>query len=265
MIIALALYGLKSSGAEWKKTFASYIKNTLGYSPCIGADDNVYLRLEKNEDGEEYYSYLVVYVDDVLSIDKDPDKVLNLLINGDYRLKEPPECPTMYLGADISKYVIHDDATGTTCWAMSADSHVKKTIEVIQARLNADDVYFKGSKKAPKHPFSSQSYPPELDTTELCNDKQVQLYQSLIGIMTWLCEIGRIDILTEKSLLATYLVSPRLGHSHQALHIFKYLKYHSKSKCVFDPTYVDINDHHLPLEEQSATRAKFMKELYPTR
>ena len=263
VIIVRALYGLKSSGAEWKKTFASYIRDTLGYSPCIGADDNVYLRLEKNELGEEYYSYLVVYVDDVLSIHKDPDKVLNL-INRDYRLKEPPESPKMYLGADISKYEIPDDVIGaTTCWAMSADSHVKKALEVVQTKLKDDDVYFKGSKKAPEHPFSSQSYRPELDTTELCDDEQAQLYQSLIGIMTWLCEIGRIDILTEKSLLATYLASPRLGHLHQALHVFKYLKYHGRSKCVFDPSYVNINDHHLPLEEQSGTRAKFMKELYP--
>ena len=229
MIIVRALYGLKPSGAEWKKTFASYIKNTLGYSPCIGADNNVYLGLEKNENGEEYYSYLVVYADGVLSIHKDPDKVLNI-VNRDYRLKEPPECPTMYLGADISKYLIDDDISRTTCWAMSADSHVKKALEVVQAKLNADDVYFKGPKKAPEHPFSSQSYRPELDTTELCNDEQTQLYQSLIGIMTWLCEIGRIDILTEKSILATYLASPRLGHLHQALHVFKYLKYHSKSK-----------------------------------
>ena len=43
VIIVRALYGLKSSRAEWKKTFAIYIKNTLGYSPCIGADDNLYL------------------------------------------------------------------------------------------------------------------------------------------------------------------------------------------------------------------------------
>ena len=263
VIIVRALYGLKSSGAEWKKTFANYIKETLGYSPCIGADDNVYLRLEKTEHGEEYYSYLVVYVDDVLSIHKDPDKVLNL-VNRDYRLKEPPECPSMYLGADISKYEIPSDTTGaTTCWAMSADSHVKKALDVVQSRLNTDSVHFKGSKKAPEHPFSSQSYRPELDTTELCNDEQVQFYQSLVGIMTWLCEIGRIDILTEKSLLATYLASPRVGHLHQALHVFKYLKYHGRSKCVFDPSYVNINDHHLPIEEQATTKSKYMKELYP--
>ena len=100
VIIVRALYGLKSSRSEWKKIFAIYIRNILGYTSCIGADDNVYLRLEKNEEGEEYYSYLVVYIDDVLAIHKDPDKVLNL-VNRDYRLKEPPECLTMYLGADI--------------------------------------------------------------------------------------------------------------------------------------------------------------------
>ena len=48
VIIVRALYGLKTSGAEWKKTFSGYIKNTLGYSTCIGADDNVYLRSEKD-------------------------------------------------------------------------------------------------------------------------------------------------------------------------------------------------------------------------
>ena len=155
--------------------------------------------------GEEYNSYLVVYVDDVLSIHKEPDKVLNI-VNRDYRLKEPPECPSMYLGADISKYEINDGSAITNCWAMSADSHVKKALEAIQGRMKEDDVYFKGSKKAPEHPFSSQSYRPELDTTELCNDEQTQFYQSLIGIMTWLCEIGRLDILTEShSWLHTWL------------------------------------------------------------
>ena len=44
VIIVRALYRLKTSGAEWKKTFSSYIKNTLRYSACIGADNNVYLR-----------------------------------------------------------------------------------------------------------------------------------------------------------------------------------------------------------------------------
>ena len=60
----------------------------------------MYLRAEKYEDGNEYYSYLVVYVVDVLYIHKDPGKLL-ATANIDYRLKEPPECPTMYLRSDI--------------------------------------------------------------------------------------------------------------------------------------------------------------------
>ena len=56
VIIVRALYGLKTSGDKWKKTFSSYTKNTLGYSGYIGADNNVYLRAEKDEDGNDYYS-----------------------------------------------------------------------------------------------------------------------------------------------------------------------------------------------------------------
>ena len=146
---------------------------------------------------------------------------------------------------------------------MSANSHVKKSLELVQDRLWEDHVKFKGSNKTAEHPFYSQSHRPELDVTEECDKEQVQFYQILVGIMRWLCEIGRIDILTEVLLLSTYSSCPRVGHLHQALHVFKYLKDHKRSKCVFDPTYVDINDDHLPREERSATKAKYMKELYP--
>ena len=71
--------------------------------------------------------------------------------------------------------------------------------------------------------------------------------------MRWLCEI-ELDILTETSLLSTYLASPRIGHLHQA---------HKRSKIVFDPAYVDINDDHLPMEERASFKATYMKELYP--
>ena len=49
VIIICELYGLKSSGSEWKKTFADYIRHTLGFEPCLGPDDNVYPKLEKDE------------------------------------------------------------------------------------------------------------------------------------------------------------------------------------------------------------------------
>ena len=39
--------------------------------------------------------------------------------------------PTMYLGADICKNHVNGDISVTECWAMSANSHVKKALEVV--------------------------------------------------------------------------------------------------------------------------------------
>ena len=122
---------------------------------------------------------------------------------------------------------------------------------------------FKTSNKTAEHPFSSQSYRPELNLTEKCNEEQVEFYQSLVGMLRWTCEIGRIDILTETSLLSTYLTCPRIGHLHQALHVFKYLQDHKRSKVAFDPVLLDINDNHLPFEDRAINKVKFMSELYP--
>ena len=52
-------------------------------------------------------------MDDVLCIHKDPDKHLNL-VERDFRLKDPLECPAIYLVADISKFEIPNDENGVT-------------------------------------------------------------------------------------------------------------------------------------------------------
>ena len=133
---------------------------------------------------------------------------------------------------------------------------------MVDSILTRDGVQFKTSNKTTQHPFSTASYRPELDVTEYCDDKQVTLFQSLVGILRWLCELGRVDILTETSLLSHYLVCPRIGHIHQMLHIFKYLKEHKRSKLVIDPFYVSITNNHLPPEERSKTKAKYMAKQY---
>lgn len=123
-----------------------------------------------DKDGNEYYSYLVVYVDDILCVHKDPDEMLRI-INRDYTLKEPPSSPDMYLSADFSKCEIFDEEMNTiiNSWSMAADSHIKKALEVVQTRMNRDNVRFK-SKKIAESPFTSQDYRPEMDTSELCNE-----------------------------------------------------------------------------------------------
>ena len=66
-------------------------------------------------------------------------------------------------------------------------------------------------------------------------------YQSLVDVLHCIVEIGRVDIITEVSTLASQMALPREGHLEAALHVFGYLKSHHNSRQVFDPTYPDID------------------------
>jgi hypothetical protein len=54
-------------------------------------------------------------------------------------------------------------------------------------------------------------------------------------------ELGRIDIITEVSMLSTYLCLPRQGHLEAVFHVFAYLGLHHNSRVVFDPTYPAVD------------------------
>ena len=54
-------------------------------------------------------------------------------------------------------------------------------------------------------------------------------------------EIGRVDIITEVSMLASCLAAPRQGHLDAVFRIFAYLEKKHNSRLVFDPTYPDID------------------------
>ena len=70
MIIARALYGLKSSGAAWQAKLAETL-DSLGYKPTQ-SDPDVWLKKAVKPNGDEYYKYILVYVDDVLHLAHDP-------------------------------------------------------------------------------------------------------------------------------------------------------------------------------------------------
>jgi hypothetical protein len=79
-------------------------------------------------------------------------------------------------------------------------------------------------------------YRPELDTSNELDARDSAYYQSLIGILRWIVELGRIDICLEVSMMSSHLALPRQGHLEQVLHIFGYLKKYHNSEMVFDPS-----------------------------
>jgi hypothetical protein len=84
-------------------------------------------------------------------------------------------------------------------------------------------------------------YKPELDESPEMDPVKANFYQSHIGILRWCVELGRIGIITEVSMLYTYLCLPREGHLDAVFHVFAYLALHHNSRVVFDPTYPSVD------------------------
>jgi hypothetical protein len=65
---------------------------------------------------------------------------------------------------------------------------------------------------------------------------------SLIGILRWAVELGRLDIYIDVTLLSSFMAQPHIGHMEQVLHIFSYLKCHLQSNMVFDPNEINWDE-----------------------
>ena len=89
--------------------------------------------------------------------------------------------------------------------------------------------------KGVKTPLTTK-YCPEMDPTPELSDSRQNYYQGLIGILQWVCELGRLDIVTPVSLMSPYLSQGCEGHLNQVFHIFACLKEFKRSMLVFDDT-----------------------------
>ena len=89
-------------------------------------------------------------------------------------------------------------------------------------------------------PFPLNNY-PEIDTTLELKADQALFYQTQIGVLRWCVELGRIDIITEVSELASYLALPREGHLEAVFHLFNFLEKRLEARIAFDPTFPEID------------------------
>ena len=102
MIITRALYGLKTSAKAWREFFGKSLKE-MGYTSCI-ADPDVWMKPAVNKGGYKYWSYMLVYVDDCLSVHHDPGPEMEEL-KSCYKLKNDKYGePDRYLGENVGKF-----------------------------------------------------------------------------------------------------------------------------------------------------------------
>jgi hypothetical protein len=233
-LVVRALYGLKSSGAAWRAMLAQSLSD-MGYQ-STRADPDVWIRAAFKPDGFEYYEMVLVYVDDILHLSHDIKPTMDALRRL-YELK-PESCgpPTRYLGANVGKYQLED---GRMSWSMSAREYVKNAVKNVEEELLQEN--HEGLKSKADRPYPA-GYRAETDVSPELNDDLANRYQQLIGVLRWACELGRIDILFEISLLASHTAMPRRGHLEAVYHVFAYLKQHLNSTLVFDERLPAINE-----------------------
>jgi hypothetical protein len=144
--------------------------------------------------------------------------------------------PNIYLGSKLSKAKM---ANGVESWCNSLAQYVKEAIKNTEAHIRKTNGKMLKSKT--RSPMET-NYRPELDVSATLEPSEANYYQSQIGVLRWAVELGRIDITTEVSMLASHNALPRQGHLEAVYRIFSYLKTKTNhARLVLDPTYADID------------------------
>ena len=74
-------------------------------------------------------------------------------------------------------------------------------------------------------------------------------YQSLIGVLRCITELGRVDITMETPEMASMMAMPREVHLEQLFHMFAYLRIKHNILMVFGPTEPEIDGSHFFCED----------------
>ena len=235
-LIHRALYGGKSAGRDFRNHLCSCMMH-LNFVSCP-ADPDVWMRPAKHSNGRDYYEYCLLYVDDVLCISENSDSILHNELGKYFELKnESIGPPSQYLGAGMREVELEN---GSKAWAASSSQYVKAAVANVKKWLETHGNWRLPTKS--ETPIQT-SYRPEIDVTPELPPEESSYYQSLIGILRWIVELGRVDVCLEVSMMSSHVAMPREGHLNQVLHIFAYLDKYHNTEIVYDPSppYVDPN------------------------
>jgi hypothetical protein len=126
---------------------------------------------------------------------------MDIRINGYFPFKEvsvgPPD---QYLGAKLKKFDLPD---GSHTWGIIPPKYVQSAVanceKYVEETLGAPYTMYKKAE----NPFLMDCRPAEDVSPELGPD-ETTFFMQLVGILRWMVELGRVDISTEVSMLASY-------------------------------------------------------------
>ena len=230
-MIHRALYGGKAAGRDFRNHLCSCME-FLSFKSCL-ADPDVWMRPAIKSNGNTYYEYILLYVDDALVVSENAESILRNELRRYFHLTEESiGPPTVYPGGRVCKVQLEN---GVWAWSFSSSQYVQSTIKNVEEYVRKPkNSHLKIPSKA-ETPLKT-SYRQELDVSPELMPRDSAYYQSLIGILQWIVELGRIDICLEVSMMSSHLAMPRKGHLDQVLHMFAYLHKYHNTELVYDPS-----------------------------
>ena len=187
-------------------------------------------------DNVPYYTYILLYVDDCMAISHNAIATLQE-IDKFFQMKPGSiSDPDVYLGGKLQKIRLPN---GVIAWANSSSKYVQEIVANVEKHIGQTLGGRKLNKWA-EAPWPS-NYTAEGDTTPELDKDWANYYQHHIDILHWMLELGRVDIITKVSILASQMAAPRMGHLDAALHVVSYLKRKHIARMVYDPSYPKIN------------------------
>jgi len=115
---------------------------------------------------------------------------------------------TFHLGCDWFR-----DEDGVLCFAPK--KYITKMIATYERLF--------GRKPKPCASPLTKGDHPEIDDSELLDMAGVSIYQSLIGSLQWVIQLGRLDICTAVMTMSRFRAAPRDGHLDRVKRIIGYL------------------------------------------
>ena len=211
-LIVRALYGGKAAGQDFWHHLRSCMDH-LGFK-SKGGDPDVWIRPMTRTDGTKLNEYVLLYTDDCLVVSENAEYILKKEIGRYFDLKETSiGPPSLYLDGHLRQVQIDD---GTMAWAFSSTQYVQAVVKNVENHLAKS-----GQRLKPKATGSlPRDYRPEVDISDELGAEDASHYQSLIGILQWMVELGRVDICTEVSMVSSHLALPRKGHLEALMHLF---------------------------------------------
>jgi hypothetical protein len=173
----------------------------LGYKLCL-ADPDVWMLPAGQPDGAACYEYILLYVDNALAIGVNAEKMLREEIGRYFELKEESiGPPTLYLGGKMRQVILDN---GMKAWGISSSQYVQAAAANVEKYLEEQGSSLPGKADTPMR----TSYCRMLDVSPELDSRESSYYMSLIGILRWTVELGRVDICLEVSMLSSHLALP---------------------------------------------------------